>query len=457
MLSWQRTFYIFGLAVLEATLASLALTAIGLPAWRLMVGVVLAGALADWLAQRWLRAERQAPVLFGLGLLLGLWAVKARWSGDYGAISHWGTAWARLFTVGGQSASAYVLLFVTMYAFWRGTRLLNHDSGSLHRLFGRAIVGILVIIGLGGLLGAMAAAHVAQATAQVFVFFCVGLLTIALADAAESNDAHMRRVDWRGFATLVGAVLLVLLLGLLTAALFGDQAAVVARTSWQAIVLLVLLVMSPILLALGAIITWIMGMLPLAEAARLLQQQQQQQQQQQLRALHEATGIPNWLAVPTQIVCAVVPLLLLLALYVFMRRRRAHRANEDEQRESLLSWRGVMADVRELLGGLRAPFGGKTGLRAALDRLHGDDPAIRIRRSYIHLLLTGEKREMPRHATQTPREYEAPATSMLPRAAAAIARLTRAYERARYHPSGTTTADADAAEQALHEIERTSG
>ncbi len=454
MISWQRTLYIFGLAMLEATLASLVLTVIGLPVWGVMIGVVLAGALADWLAQRWLRTERQAPVLFGLGLLFGLWAVKAQWSGDYGVLSNWGTAWSRLFTLGGQSAPAYVLLFVTMYAFWRGTRLLNHDSGSLHRLFGRAIVGILVIIGIGGLVGAMSAAHVAQATMQVFVFFCAGLLTIALADAAENNDEQLRHVDWRGFATLAGAVLLVLLLGLLTTSLFGNQAAVVARTIWQVIVLLVLLIMSPILLALGAIITWIMSLLPLTEASRLLQQQQQLLQQQQFQTLQEWAGIPNWLAVPTQIFCAVVPLLLLLALYVFMRHRPARKANEDEERESLLSWRGVMADVRDLLGGLRSPFGGKTGLRAALDRLHGDDPATRIRRSYIHLLLAGEEREMPRQTMQTPREYEAPASSMLPRAAAAIARLTRAYERARYHPSGTTDEDADDAEQALREIER---
>ena len=94
------------------------------------------------------------------------------------------------------------------------------------------------------------------------------------------------------------------------------------------------------------------------------------------------------------------------------------------------------------------------GLRAALAALRGGDPASRVRRSYIRLLLLGEAHERPRPAPQTPHEYAPAAGALLPAAAQPVDALTDAYERARYNPNGVTAADADAAERAWAAIEQ---
>jgi len=86
--------------------------------------------------------------------------------------------------------------------------------------------------------------------------------------------------------------------------------------------------------------------------------------------------------------------------------------------------------------------------------LRGGDPASRVRRSYIRLLLLGEAHERPRAAPQTPHEYAPAAGALFPAVAQPVDVLTEAYERARYNPNGITAADADAAERAWAAIEQ---
>lgn len=453
MFSWQRITYVLGLALLEASLAALALILLGRPLWLPLVGVVLAGAAGDDLAQRWLRAERQTPLLLALGLFVSGLLAKSQVSGGFSPFAGWGTLAGALVAFDAQTWLVYVLWLVGLYAFWRGTRLLMHDSSSLHRLFGRTIVVLLLIIGFGGLSGSLAAAQVARATAYVFTFFGVGLLTIALTGATDEHGAQLRRMDWRGFATLAATISLIMVLGLLLASLFGDQAALVARAIWQVIAVVTILVVSPILIALAALITWLLSLLNADEMARMLQQMQQRQQQQALDQMQQSAGVPGWLLVPVEVFCALVPVLLLIALFVLFRRQRARKEQLAEERESLWNLREALHDMRALFANFGNPFARAEGLRATLARLRGSDPVSRIRRSYVRLLLLGEAEGAPRAPAQTPREYEQPISATRAGVAAAVARLTRAYERARYHSSSATAAEADAAEQAWGEIE----
>jgi len=137
------------------------------------------------------------------------------------------------------------------------------------------------------------------------------------------------------------------------------------------------------------------------------------------------------------------------------RRRRRRPSSGDEERESLWSWDRLGTDLRDLLGSLRRRPRPDQGLRAALARLQGSDPASRIRRRYIQLLLIGEQRDHPRPAPQTPREYLPGLVNDLPAASAAIAALTDSYEQARYHPEGLVARDVDRADQAWQQITTT--
>jgi hypothetical protein len=162
---------------------------------------------------------------------------------------------------------------------------------------------------------------------------------------------------------------------------------------------------------------------------------------------------PPWLQAALRIFFALLPILLILGLLMLARRRALRQAGADEERESLWSWQSVAADLRDLLSSRRRrPSAG--GLRAALAALRGADPASRVRRRYIRLLLLGEAHKRPRPAPHTPHEYAPAAGELLPSASQPIDALTAAYERARYNPGGIAAADADAAERAWAAIEQ---
>ena len=163
-------------------------------------------------------------------------------------------------------------------------------------------------------------------------------------------------------------------------------------------------------------------------------------------------NLPPWLVLLVQVLCGLVPVLLLLTLMLLARRRRLRRSNSDEERESLWSWGNLADDLRRLFE--RRPAAHIPGLRELLAGLRGDDPASRIRRSYIRLLLLGEERQRPRAPQQTPREYAPVAGELRAGASGPALALTEAYERARYRPAGASPTDADAAERAWGEIER---
>src|SRR6188508_3650168 len=98
MLSWQRSIYYLGLALVEATPVALLLTIAGGGAWMLLIGVVLLGALADWIVLRRLPPERQTLALAACGLLCSLWIVKTQVVGDYGLLGDWGQAIGAVFS-----------------------------------------------------------------------------------------------------------------------------------------------------------------------------------------------------------------------------------------------------------------------------------------------------------------------------------------------------------------------
>jgi hypothetical protein len=150
MISWQRMIYILSLAVVEATPAALLLVVVAISgAWGLMIFAVLAGALADWLAAAWLPVKRQQPALLGIAFLLALWMIKGQVGGGYSLLSGWDMALGALFSLRNpQSWSAYLLLLIVLYAFRRGTRLLDHDSLSIRKFFARGAVALLLILGI---------------------------------------------------------------------------------------------------------------------------------------------------------------------------------------------------------------------------------------------------------------------------------------------------------------------
>src|SRR4051794_28144462 len=150
MISWQRIIYYLGLALVEATPVALLLTIAGGDAWGLLIGVVLLGALADWIVLRRLPPERQTLALAAGGLLCALWVVKVQVIGDYGLLGDWGQALGAVFSTNHpRSGVAYMSLLASLYCFWRGTRLTMQDRVSIQRVFRVVAISLLLIVGIG--------------------------------------------------------------------------------------------------------------------------------------------------------------------------------------------------------------------------------------------------------------------------------------------------------------------
>ena len=454
MISLYRMLYYIGLVVIEATPSALLLTIVGVDAWGALMLVVIAGIVADWVVLRRLPPAYQRPALAVAGMLAALWLVKVQVDGA-SPLAGWGAAFDALGDLAAhQSIAVYLCLLVGLYCFWRGTRLTQHDSVTLHWLFRLSIVWLIVVIFVRFFVRGSGLALAPLATGEVLTFFAVALLTIALASASEEREIELRRMGWRGLATLAGSVALVMVAGVLVGSLFGREAAALVRLIWQGVVFAVLLMAVPFIYIVASLVEWLVRLLnmqamlngdnPLSQLDQILRQQYARQ---------PVGELPAWADLLLRVFCAVVPILLVVSLFLIGRRRRTRTTGADEERESLWSWDGLASDLAGLLAGLRA---GKRseGLRDALARLRGDDPISRIRRSYIKLLLIGEERSLPRQASQTPQEYTPNARALLPAAAQPVATLTEAYERARYNPAGVSGADADAAERASGAIEQ---
>lgn len=452
-MSWQRLVYYLGLALVEATPPALLLLLVGGDAWLALIAIVLVGALADWVVLRRLPERRQRPALGLLGLVAALWLTKSQVGGGLGLLGGWGAGLAALAAFGEpRSSVAYIGLLAALYCFWRGTRLTLHDHRSLHRLFRTVTVVLLVIVGFGFLTTGSSDARTLLASRELLTFFVAGLLTIALSSATEERDAGLHRLGWRGTLTLLVAIGLVLALGLALGALAGHEVRLVVQTVWHAIVLILALILAPFIYLMVELLDRLLDLMSFNGVFSSLVNRADLTSQLNQFADGTIGGLPTWLTVLIQGLCALVPVLVLLALFWLARRRNRRQAGGDEERESLWSWQGMAQDLRGLLARRRAPTPG--GLRELLARMRGADPVSRIRRSYIRLLLLGEEQGQPRAAPQTPREYGPVAGTLLPGAHAPIATLTEAYERARYNPAGADAADAAAAEQAWAAIDR---
>jgi hypothetical protein len=454
MISWQRLAYYLGLAVVEATAPALLITLAGGEAWAALIVAALAGGLADWIILRRLPPNRQGLALVGGGLLVAWWVVRGLVAPDAGLLGGWGAAVDALFSLSsGRAGIAYLGLLGALFCFWRGTRLTLHDTISLHRLFRGSAVVIMLIVGFGFLGAGPDSAVATPAMTELLIFFAVGLVTIAIASASEERETELRRMGWRGLLTLLGAVALVVLLGLLIGAVFFEPIAALGRVLVQALVLIATLIVAPVVILIAVVLSWLFSLLDVNGTLGLWRGTDLSGGLDALRRQQEALdGLPPWLGVALQVFCGLVPVLLLVALLLLSRRRARRRRGADEERESLWSWSGLASDLRGMFK-RKAPQRAET-LRDVLARLRGSDPASRIRRSYIRLLLLGEERGTPRAAPQTPREYAGDAAGSLPGAAQPIGTLTDAYERARYHPAATSPADAAEAEQAWGAIDQ---
>lgn len=447
-----RLLFALLLVALETTAVSLPLTAVaaGAPPWPLLAGATLLGWLADQAALR-LQARFERPALLAGALLATALVI----GGELGVGLP--GAFGALVPGSPRVLHAYALLLLALLLFWRGTRVDTRDSAAVGALFTRGAAAGVAGLLVGAIFATGQPAGSPAVLGQIVALVGLGLLALAVSHAQEAAGGRLGGLDRRWLLTLLAAVGAVLALALGAAALLGQGEATAAIQGLLRLILLpfalvggaivwliLALFAGPLRALIAALLARLRGLEPLPVADNAFGDQQGQ------AAFETITRIANG----ATFLLALIPIAILVAAILVMRRRARPRTEPDEERESLGALTSLAGDLRELLAGQRNPFARRPeGLRAALTALDGDDPTTRARRAYVRLLLLLEGRERVRPPARTPAEFAPEAAAAL-EADEPVARLTAAYERARYDLEGATPALADDAEAALRELDR---
>ncbi|HEX6288156.1 MAG TPA: DUF4129 domain-containing protein [Herpetosiphonaceae bacterium] len=421
----------------------------------------LACLIAAWTMLRFETAQDEPggwvsrPTLVVCALTMA-YAVKVQAGGGWSLLGGWGRLWP--FGAGSpDTLSLFGLLMVSLWSWWRGMGLVDYDHARVLAVLQR---GVLVLVLLTILVTPLSAVNLGappwgpRLAVEALIVVGLGLFGLSLARIVDEQEAGQVGGGWYWLRSSLLASVGVLLLGTLLLTLVSSTATEALRTVVAVIVGVFALVMAPLVWLIAQVWLWLKAQLQrsMAESgpspspspsADLLPQTPSDLQIQIVQALQVALSLLLYL----------LPLVVLILLIMTMRRQRHSRRTADGVlHESLWSWQRLGADLLDLLQGLRLPP--RThGLRDALARLRPDDPAERIRRRYVELLLMGERAERSRQPQQTPLEYSPVLAPLVPSAADELQHLTDVYDRARYAPDTITAADVAAADAAWAAIQ----
>lgn len=464
MLNPLKWLFFIVTAALEVTLlhfgASLLTLAFGgLPALNWLV-LLLGCLIAAWATNRFVTlSDDEEPwlsrPLIGVFVLTTLYTLKIQAGGGWSPLGGWIMLWP-LAEGSPNLLSLAGMLFVQLWAWWRGMALVDHDHGEVAALLQN---GVLTLAFLTILITPLTrvnlgeppwGALLATEAAAVIVF---GLLSLSLARIVVDEETRPAN-GWRWFRSSLATTIGIVIVGLVPLSLVSNTATLVLRSVLAAVVGLAALVLSPLFNLLLRFWFWLVESYrrdpaevmqspsPAASAAAYPASQPTAFEEQFFRVLFTALSIALY----------VLPLLMLLAVIILLQRRRRNTPELDGALyESLWSRQTLANDLRGLLSGLRLPRA--QALRDALARLRGGDPVARIRRRYVQALLLGEAAGRERRPPQTPLEYKVDLTDVLATPERAWQTLTDIYDRARYAPETIQPADAEAMDAAWATIQ----
>lgn len=423
--------------------------------WPWLAAALILALLADYGLERAPAAWR-GPLWTGAGLAAAALLLKGLLGGGLNPLAGWSVFGRDSFIEATLSGAALIWL-------WRrGPRIDTMTNTQITGFFRTALVMLGVLLVLVQLAGGAALDGPDQLT--VLTSYIIALIFAALLALSAGNisaGSH-NASGGRWVVSALLPVVVVTLSGLLLAALFSAGARLALFQAIDALRGAVAWVFQPVLF-LGQFLVIVLARLfpvvdpglppvPVEPEADLARWTLSRLREVEAQAPPDAP--PAWLMVLIGVVmlAALGVALFFLVRLVFSRSFRPRLRSGDEERSSLWEWGSIGGDLRGMLGALFEPLRRQRGgLRAALAGLTGGDPASRIRRAYIRLLLLAEEREQGRPPSQTPREYRPRAERLAPAARADIIILTDAYEAARYGPppSPDEAAAAEAAIQAI--------
>jgi len=376
----------------------------------------------------------------------------------------WDPAWLReagyayIFRPTTANGSVWLITLITIYAWARGR---FRETPSLDTTYTMLRVGVIVVA-ITTILTVTAQETDTPARGYVrglvvgFFFFALSAVTLARLQVEGLRSQGRLGPQWIG--PLVLPVALILIVGLLTAALLSHT----FLETVTAILHPVFVALNFVLELIIAVISWIAYLFYLVlsslvnritgghvvELPRIAATPRQVAEDN----THKVATLPDSIRF-ILLAFVLVGIVLLLSRFFFRRPNRRPRGNEE--RESVLDWNEVGAGLLGALANLAGRFRRRNADPWA--DLRGDprwQHTIRIRTLYTRLLHRGARAGAPRKPSAAPREHVPPLATVFPETDASLVSLTDVYRAARYSDRPATEADAAAADAAFQTIVR---
>ncbi|MGI8855892.1 MAG: DUF4129 domain-containing protein, partial [Thermomicrobiales bacterium] len=287
-----------------------------------------------------------------------------------------------------------------------------------------------------------------------FFFFALSAVTLARLQIEGLRAQGKLGPQWIG--PLVLPVALILIVGLLAAAILSHTFLKTVATILHP----VFFVLNLILEAIIAVISWIAYLFYLALSSLVnrvtggrvgqLPVLSTPPRQAADQVNHKIGSLPD---VFRFVLLALVLVAIVWILSRFLFRRPTRRQRGNEERESVMDWNEVGAGLKGMLANLANRLRRK-GVDPWAD-LRGDPQwqhTLKIRTLYSRLLHRGARAGAPRPPSAAPREHVPPLREVFPHAGAPLLTITDVYRAARYRNHPATAADAAAAESAFNAI-----
>jgi hypothetical protein len=393
----------------------------------------------------------------GVWTLTLAYVVKVQAGGGWSPLGGWSSIWPFGGTGAPDSLSLLGLLIIALWSWWRGMSLVNADHGYVLAVLQRGVLSLVVITIL---LTPVASVNLGapplgpQLAAEALAVAGLGLFGLSLARIIDEWESGQTGGLGYWLRSSMLTSLGVLLLGTLMLTLVSDTATLALRSVLAIVIGIVGLLLLPLVWLIAEIGQWLMSRLgPAFFEPNVLPSPLPSAEPSSQMASDFQIQMIQFLQAFLVLLIYLVPVLVLLLLILTMRRRQSRERSADGVlHESLWSWQRLGADLVAALRGLRLPSRAQ-GLRDVLARLRRDDPAQRIRRRYVELLLLGEGAARPRLPQQTPLEYAPHVASLTPGATNDLQTLTDLYDQARYAPDTVKSVDADVADAAWAAIQ----
>ncbi|MHB8646437.1 MAG: DUF4129 domain-containing protein [Thermomicrobiales bacterium] len=468
---WRSAALSFTLICAEAMLVSLAVGLIeapgtvaragagGIPPLAILVVMVVAAAIPR-LVEAFQLWSPDYEVAIGGGIILTLAGLL--YTGAFRQYTPWNPEWFRqavhayIFRPTTAQSSVWLITIVIVYTWARG-RL--RETPSLDTTYTMLRVGVLVVAVTTILtVTAQEANSSGRANVRILVvtFFFFALSAVTLARLQIEGLRAQGRLGPQWIGPLVLPVALILIVGLLTAA-------VLSHTFLQTVTAILhplFVVLNLILNVIIAIISWIAYLFYLVLSSVVnkitggkvanLPTIAAPPRQVANQANHTVATLPD--SIRFMLLAIVfVGIIWLLTRFIFRRPTRRQRGNEE--RESVMDWNEVGAGLKGILANLAARLRRK-GTDPWAD-LRGDPRwqyTLKVRTLYSRLLHRGARAGVPRIPSAAPREHVPPLEGVYPHASAPLLTITDLYRAARYSDRPATVDDATAAETAFRTI-----